>query len=152
VVIGHSSGTFVAHQLIYLLANGYDEENLIRGKMDYFCLDGGNLNLTKVDALATLRNLVFVYANDTITNTLSPNHRTMIHLASHYAATGISQLFEVNSDGSGCDAGAVWCVHTSLINLVPWDPTNAAAFLDYAYFAPPPHGLTTAYLRALDDQ
>jgi len=79
----------------------------------------------------------------------------MIKLADRFSNISKVGLIEYDASGSECvkpnHKETSWCVHISLINLVPWDHHTAEAWLDYVYFAPSPHGLTTAYLDVLTD-
>jgi hypothetical protein len=45
-----------------------------------------------------------------------------------------SHFFTVDADGSGCDVGAGWCLHDTLITNHPHDPTNYDLALDYTDF------------------
>jgi hypothetical protein len=43
--------------------------------------------------------------------------------------------FELDAGGSGCNAGATWCVHATLITTRPHAPSNASTHADYSDFA-----------------
>jgi hypothetical protein len=130
LVAGHSSGSFVAHELLAQLADGMDPGGVTKGRVDYFDLDGGESGLTPA-SVARLRHAYFVAAQDGATS--SPNLATMQSLGATYAAAGGYRLYDAAA--SGCNAGATWCVHVTLITTRPHDPSNASAALDYSDFA-----------------
>jgi hypothetical protein len=138
LVAAHSSGSYVAHELLEQLATGADPSNVTDGKLVYFDLDGGG-GLTQA-AIDRLRNLYFVSSHDG--TTLSPNYSGMSSLGSTYASKG--GFYDNDADAAGCDPGATWCVHMTLINTKPHDPTAANTALDYTDFASRP--VCTSYI------
>jgi hypothetical protein len=78
-----------------------------------------------------LRKLYFVGAHDGAT--LSPNHDAMVSLGAAHAAMG--GFMDYDAGGSGCNAGATWCVHISLVNTKPHDHATGDPVLDYSDFA-----------------
>jgi hypothetical protein len=137
---GHSSGSFVAHELLEQLAAGADPANVTNGKVVYFDLDGGG-GITQA-AIDRLRNAYFVGSHDGTTT--SPNHADMMSLGSMFAAKG--GFYDNDASTSGCDAGAEWCVHVTLINTKPHDPTTADPIADYSDFVSRP--VCTSYIEA----
>jgi hypothetical protein len=129
---GHSSGSFVAHELLGQLAGGLDPKGVTAGRVVYFDLDGGGTGLT-TQSVDRLRNAYFVGSHDGKTNTDSPNLGDMQSLGATYASAG--GYWQNDASGSGCNAGAQWCVHVTLITTRPHDPTNASPQLDYSDFA-----------------
>ena len=130
LAVGHSSGSFVAHEILGQLAGGADPGNVTDKKVVYFDLDGGQSGLTAA-SVARLRKAYFVSSHDGATS--SPNAGTMQSLGSEYAAAG--GYLQNDASASGCNAGATWCVHVTLVTTKPHDPANASAILDYSDFA-----------------
>jgi hypothetical protein len=128
----HSSGSFVAHELLQQLAGGLDPQGLTAGKVVYFDLDGGSSGLS-APIVARLHSAYFIGARDGATGTDSPNHAVMVNAGATYAAAG--GFWELDASGSGCDAGATWCVHMTLVTTQPHDPTKADGIADYSDFA-----------------
>lgn len=130
-VVGHSSGTFVAHELLGQLAGELDPGAVTAGRIDYVNLDGGSAGLTGpiVDHLASAW---FVAAADPATFTWSPNQPTMASLGATYAAAG--GYLEVEAAPGVCTAGAVWCLHMVPITTRPHSAAAASVPLDYESF------------------
>lgn len=138
-VAGHSSGSFVAHELlgdVYL--DGF------ASKLTYFDLDGGSSGLSQ-DIVSHLAHAYFVGSHMSTTGTYSANAGTMQSLGATYAAAG--GYYENDANASGCNAGAVWCLHVTLIITKPHDPSNADATQDYSDFVARP--VTRAWFDAL---
>jgi hypothetical protein len=130
LVVGHSSGSFVAHELLGRLAGGLDPRGVTEGRVVYFNLDGGASGL-RTEAVVRLRHAYFVGARDGKTGTNSPRLATMRDLGAAYAFAG--GYWQNEAADSGCHEGAQWCVHDSLITTKPHG-TNASAQLDYSEF------------------
>ena len=143
LAVAHSSGSFVAHELLGQLAGGLDPQGVTAGKVVYFDLDGGTNGLS-APIVARLSRAYFVGARDGATGTDSPNHGVMVGAGATYAAAG--GFFEIDASASGCDAGASWCVHMTPITTWPHDPAKASAAADYGDFAG--RSVATAYLDA----
>jgi hypothetical protein len=131
LVAGHSSGSFVAHELLARLAGGMDPQGVTAGRVVYFNLDGGASGLTP-GAVGRLRHAYFVAAHDGATGTDSPRAATMRSLGATYASAG--GYWQNDASDSGCHEGAQWCVHDALITTRPHAPNNASAHLDYSDF------------------
>jgi hypothetical protein len=131
LVAGHSSGSFVAHELLGRLAGGVDAQGLTAGRVVYFDLDGGASGLT-AGSVARLRHAYFVGAHDGKTGTDSPRLTTMRSLGETFASAG--GYWQDDASDSNCHEGAQWCVHDTLITTRPHAPTNASAQLDYSDF------------------
>lgn len=143
-IAAHSSGTFVAHELLGQLATDRDPGGITAGRVDYFNLDGGSLYLTPA-AVDRLRSAHFVAAFDPAIGTYSPNQVTMASLGASYASKG--GYLELDASGSGCVLGAIWCLHMTPILTVPHDPAAASNDLDYSDFAG--RAVTTSYLDTI---
>jgi hypothetical protein len=129
LVVAHSSGTFVADELPQQLGSGDDPSGITNGRIVYFCLDGGQK--TVIDAgLHRLRKAYYVGADDN--GTLSPNHAVMQSLGTTYASLG--GTFDYDAASSGCNAGAVWCVHSTPIITKPYNPNSGDPVNDYLDF------------------
>jgi len=140
LVVAHSSGGFVADELLDQLASGLDPDGVTANKIVLFDLDGGN-ELSQA-AIDRLRNAYYVGSRDG--TTLSPNYDVMTSVGAELAAKG--GFFENDASQSGCDVGADWCVHITLINTKPHDPTTMEVDLDYSDFVGRP--VCTSYIDA----
>ena len=78
-------------------------------------------------------------------STLSPNHADMQSLGSMWSSLG--GFVDNDASQSGCSAGAEWCVHVTLINTKPHDPSTADPLKDYSDFQSRP--VCTSYLAGL---
>jgi len=146
LVAAHSSGSFVAHELLNQLANGRDPGNVTQGKVIYFNLDGGSQGGAATTGLSStvvgrLKKAYFV--SPMANGTDGFNTATMQSLGATYAGSG--GYFTVDSSASGCGAGNHDCVHISLITTKPHNPAGPAdPTADYADYAG--RSVTTAYL------
>lgn len=131
LVAGHSSGSFVAHELLAELAGGLDPEGVTAGRVVYFDLDGGGSGLTR-QSVDRLRKAYFVGSRDAETNTGSRHRSEMESLGATYASAG--GYWENDASGSGCKAGSERCVHVTLVTTKPHDPAAARTQLDYSDF------------------
>ncbi|MCW5801589.1 MAG: hypothetical protein KIT31_04325 [Deltaproteobacteria bacterium] len=141
-VVAHSSGSFVAHELLSQLRNTGRRDVLAR--IGYANLDGGGSGLDG-DIARSLANLAFVYARDpSLSSGLSRNSGAARSLASTYPT---SQLVEVRVPDTGCANGAGWCLHDVVITHKPHNKNTFDLARDYTDFAGRP--VTTEYLSAL---
>ena len=140
-VAGHSSGSFVAHELLDQLASGADPNGVTKDMVVYFDLDGGG-GFTQA-AIDRVKKAFFVGSHDGAT--LSPNHADMSYLGGLYASKG--GFWDNDASQSGCNAGAEWCVHVTLINTKPHDPSNADPVNDYSDFSGRP--VCTSYVALM---
>jgi hypothetical protein len=123
VVIAHSSGGFVADELFTFV------DASVMAKMTYFNLDGGSWALT--DAMVgTMRGVYFCSAHDAKAGN-SENTSSDETLHADFAG---SHYFVVDADGSGCNVGAGWCLHDTLVIDRPHDPATFDLALDYTDF------------------
>ena len=130
LVAGHSSGSFVAHELLAQLAAGRDPQGVTTGRVVYFDLDGGVSGLT-AQSVGRLRKAYFVGSRDGATGTDSLHLSLMRSLAATYAPIG--GYWENDASDSGCRPRAA-CVHATLVTRRPHDPTSASPRLDYSDF------------------
>jgi hypothetical protein len=123
IVIAHSSGGFVADELFTFA------DASVLAKIAYFNLDGGSWALTD-ELVGSMRGVYFCNAHDAVAgdseNTSSDESLHAMFAASHF--------FTVDADGSGCDVGAGWCLHDTLVINHPHDPTTFDLALDYTDF------------------
>jgi hypothetical protein len=142
-VVAHSSGSYVAHELLSQLdaiAN-----TAVLGRIGYADLDGGGSGLT-TDIVDSLRAITFVYAHDpTLASGYSENNATARALAADYASHATA--FEVVVPATGCESGAGWCLHDVLITHRPHDHTTFDLADDYTDFTDRP--VTIEYLDSL---
>jgi len=142
-VIAHSSGSYVAHELLTQMHAATDVAHLSR--ISYANLDGGGTGLT-TPIVASLSRIAFVYACDPLLPSgLSQNSGAMRALGTTYAAYG--DAFEVTVPGTGCASGAGWCLHDVLVTHRPHNPRNYDIARDYTDFVNRP--VTTEYLDLL---
>lgn len=144
IIAAHSSGSFVAHELLAELEGMGERGIALLGRTVYFDLDGGESGLTPA-IVGHLRRAYFVYADDSTTGTRSANAATMIGLGTRYAAKG--GVLEVNAGRSGCRAGAKWCLHDALVTERPHNPETFDLEKDYQGFLPD-RPAAVAYLAA----
>lgn len=131
LVAGHSSGSYVAHELLGQLAGGGDPGDLTKGKVVYFDLDGatGGLDSTVV---ARLRKAYFVGSFDANIVTYSPNDVTMRSAGTSWSNAA---YYTLTATGSGCITTAIWCVHMTVVTTKPHNPSAADVINDYDDFA-----------------
>lgn len=128
LVAAHSSGAFVAHELLgQLYTRGLDPTRRTAGRLSYWDLDGGGAGLN-ASLVGQLHHAWFVWA--TANGVESPNAGTMRALGRAYPAAG--GALRIDADASGCRA--LWCVHMALINDRPHNATAASLMADYASF------------------
>lgn len=144
VVAAHSSGSFVAHELLAELDAMGPRGSALLGRIVYYDLDGGESGLTP-GIVDQLRRAYFVYAEDSTTGTRSANAATMLSLGTRYAAKG--GVLAVNASRSGCKAGAKWCLHDALVTERPHNPETFDLERDYQGFLPD-RPAAVAYLAA----
>lgn len=138
--VAHSSGSYVAHELLEQLDRNGDRETMAR--LHYANLDGGGVGLTAT-IVGELAGTAFVYANDpTLARGRSQNNATAISLATTYRDH--ASLFEVSVPDTGCNSGAGWCLHDVVITHRPHLPTSYDLANDYTDFVDRP--VTTEYL------
>lgn len=123
IVAAHSSGAFVADELITEVSPE------VRSKIVYFALDGGTHALND-SLVAQMKGVYFVNAKDA---SKGESHNASSMRSLHSAFHG-SHLFTVNANGSGCNSGAAWCLHDTLITTRPHNPNMFDLADDYQQF------------------
>jgi hypothetical protein len=142
-VVAHSSGSYVAHELLDQYENA--GSTAILNRIGYANLDGGGTGLDDT-IVADLRAMTFTYAHDpTLSDGYSENYQTGIALGEDYAPKATT--FEVTVPDTGCDDGAGWCMHDVLITHRPHDPQTFDLADDYTDFVGRPP--TIEYLATL---
>lgn len=142
-VVAHSSGSFVAHELLQQLHAAGHTDTLAR--IAYANLDGGGSGLSQAIA-GELGALELVYAKDpTLARGLSQNSSTAIALGVAYASHATT--FAVTIPDTGCASGAGWCLHDVVITHRPHNPNMFDVARDYSDFEGRP--VTTEYLEPL---
>ena len=128
-IVAHSSGTYVAHELLdQLYAAG---QTSVLARISYWNLDGGGSGLTD-EIVASLHGITFTYAHDpTLSSGYSENNSTARALAEEYGTTP----FEVTVSHTGCNNGAGWCLHDVLITHRPHNASTYDLADDYTDFA-----------------
>jgi len=142
-IVAHSSGSFVAHELLQqLYARG---NTAVLARIAYANLDGGSSGLD-ANIVAALDKITFAYAQDpTLSSGLSQNASSAVAMGMTYAMYGSS--FKVVVPSTGCANGAGWCLHDVLVTHRPHDPSSYNLALDYTDFTNRP--VTTEYLARL---
>lgn len=136
-VVAHSSGSYVAHELLAQLASAGTTNVL--GRIHYANLDGGGSGLTS-SIVSSLADIEFVYARDpSLASGLSKNSGTAMVLGMTYG-----RVFEVRVPNSGCASGAGWCLHDVVITHRPHNAQTFDLARDYTDFTGRP--VTTEYL------
>ncbi len=149
VVIAHSSGTYVATELLQQISREVTGELPAGtlGKVTLFNLDGGGLDASLVKEM---NHTYFVWACDSKIGRCSHNAGGMQSLASEFASEGGG--IKVNAVGSGCSAsaaGGLWCMHDTLINTKPHNPVMYNLLDDYTDFSAHGGSVVTSYLDVL---
>ncbi|HEY6462304.1 MAG TPA: hypothetical protein VIY73_19185, partial [Polyangiaceae bacterium] len=139
-IAAHSSGGFVADELFTFA------DAAVMAKVTYFNLDGGSWSLTDA-MIADMRGVYFCNAHDSVAGD-SENTSSDEQLHADFPA---SHFFTVDADGSGCDVGAGWCLHDTLVTSRPHDPTTFDLDLDYTDFTGGRHVVTSYVDQAVAD-
>lgn len=142
-VVAHSSGSYVAHELLGQLYRAGKLDVLAR--ITYACLEGGGGGLDP-DIVDSLYAITFVYARDpSLPHGDSENAGAEQALGAEYAPHATT--YEVVVPDTGCDDGAGWCMHDVVVTHRPHHSWSYDLADDYTDFAGRP--VTTEYLDAL---
>jgi hypothetical protein len=123
VVVAHSSGGFVADELFTFASDA------VLAKVAYFNLDGGSYAMNSA-MVAKMKGVYICDAHDPVAG----NSENTSSDESLHADLAGSHLFTVDASGSGCNVGAGWCLHDTLIINHPHNPANYDLALDYTDF------------------
>jgi hypothetical protein len=140
-VVAHSSGSYVAHEMLEQLQAANNTAVLAR--IAYADLDGGGSGLS-TEIVDRLARVAFVYAHDPGAG-FSENNATARALADEYAPHATA--FEVTVAQTGCHSGAGWCLHDVLVTHRPHNPDHYDLAHDYTDFVNRP--VTDEYFDAL---
>jgi hypothetical protein len=142
-VVAHSSGSYVAHELLSQLHRV--NNTAVLGRIGYADLDGGGSGLTST-IVGQLRKMTFVYAHDpTLSDGYSENSSSAEALGEEYAPKATT--FQVRVSETGCDDGAGWCLHDVVITHRPHHSWSFDLADDYTDFVHRP--CTTEYIDTL---
>jgi len=122
-IVAHSSGAFVADELFT------EASAQVLSKIVYFDLDGGSWALDDT-LVGEMAGVYFCNAHDSVAGE-SANYSSIVSLHADFPA---SHYYTVNSTGSGCNVGAQWCLHDTLITTRPHNPATFDLDLDYVEF------------------
>lgn len=152
IIIAHSSGVFPVHQMFDLLYSGgkegmalskkgvksanYDSRGITKNRISYIMLDG-ELGIPKgyaltADMVKHLKRVYSVYAIDDKTGTRSGLYHEAIKVKQRYP--DMTTDYIVRSQNSGCNKGAKWCVHQTVITTKPHNPAGYDLERDYQFF------------------
>lgn len=140
VVVAHSSGGFVADELFTFASND------VMAKITYFNLDGGSWSMNSA-MVAKMRGVTICDAHDPVAGN---SENTSSDETLHASLEG-SHLYTVDATGSGCNVGAGWCLHDTLIIDKPHDPATYDLALDYTDFTSGRHVVTSYLDQAVID-
>lgn len=131
-IAGHSSGAWVACELMQqLFEGGLDPMGLTSGRTVYYDMDGVQ-SCVDDTMVAHLRHVHFMSAHtDVGGGGWSINATYMMQGAMRVGSGGFHMY---DASGSGCQASAGLCLHVSLINTHPNDPSTGLP-TDYADYS-----------------
>lgn len=150
--IVHSSGVFPAHQMFDLIYTGsvdsnrvggkkkpvanYDSLGVTKEKIVYIILDGElgrphGYTLTR-GMVDNLKKMISVFAIDAVTGTHSGMYKEAIKIKKTFPDK--TEDYLLKSKNSGCNKGASWCVHETVITTVPHNPAMYDLKNDYQFF------------------
>jgi hypothetical protein len=143
LLLGHSSGSYVAHEILRQLEGTRDPMEKTKGKLVYFNLDGGKDGFNAAVA-SYVKRAYFVSPRDATKGTSGFNDNLMQDLANAFPNVG--GLLPFDASQAGCNQGATGCIHNSLVVTKPHDAAKARPDIDYEDFVNRP--VTTAYIGA----
>lgn len=145
IVIAHSSGAFVANELMNQLVDGRDANGAVKEKIVYFNLDGAG-----GPPLKALRNLAGAWAVSVRdkNGVRSMNAGTADVNAANYANAGKGGLHVLEAADSVCSPGARWCLHMVCSNERPHNKAGLDVARDYTDFVDRP--VQVGFLAELD--
>ncbi len=144
IIVAHSSGSYVAHELLQQLYESGKDQGQTAGKIIYYNLDGGATGLRQ-NIVNQLAAMYCVYVDGRLGR--SANALEMEQLAQLYAPK--AKVVRIEGNLSGCNSGARWCLHDVLINQKPYNPSTFNLFRDYSLLNEN-HPVTVDYLDNLE--
>jgi len=141
LVLGHSSGSYVAHEFLGQVASKYDPDGKMDKRIAYFNLDGTDSRFT-IQMAGKVNSTYWVSPKDVTKNTEGLNADDMAEGANGYPDLG--SLITHDASQAGCNAGARACVNSTLVTSKPHDPAKATP-TDYDDFSGG-RTVTTKYL------
>lgn len=145
LVIAHSSGAFVANELMNQLADGRDVHGAVKEKIVYFNLDGAGGPPQK--ALKNLAGAWAVSVRDQ-SGVRSMNAGTADVNAANYSNAGKGGLHVLATVEHACSPGARWCLHMVCANQRPHNKGGLDVARDYTDFVDRP--VQVGFLSELD--
>lgn len=137
IIIAHSSGSFVAHDLLNMMygTNGIAKDSFYVNKAYYFNLDGGIGSTDcgiEIDTSAVnyINKIYAVAVYDSSSNSYSANYEAMKKLANMFNEK--SELIIIKTNDSGCKDK--WCLHDVVIIDKPHNPEKYDLEKDYQIF------------------
>lgn len=131
LVVAHSSGAFVAHELLAQLADGRDGEGVTKKKITYFNLDGASGPAPA--ARSWLASAHAVSVRDAA-GARSSNAGVAVNNGATYAREGLGGHRELIAAAGVCNAGAKWCLHMVCTNEKPHNKGGLDVARDYTDF------------------
>jgi hypothetical protein len=130
-IAGHSSGGWVACELLQQLYDqGLDPMGATAHRTVYYDLDGVESCLD-TNIVSHLRDVYFVSAHTTVGGGGSSINAMYMMMGAMIFAPGHFELYDASN--SGCEPSAGLCLHVSLINTKPHDPSTGTPS-DYGDF------------------
>lgn len=145
LVIAHSSGAFVANELMSQLADGRDVNGAVKEKIVYFNLDGAGGPPNQ--ALANLAGAWAVSVRDK-SGVRSMNAGTADVNAARYEQANKGGLHVLDAAEGACAVGARWCLHMVCANERPHNKSGLDVARDYTDFVGRP--VQVGFLSKLD--
>ena len=135
LMLGHSSGSYVAHELLNQVSGGgRDPDGKLNDRLVYFNLDGGYAGFNATTA-AKVRRTYFVIPRDGTRNLDGFNPGDMRLGARNHP--GVGGVLDFDASGAGCMAGNArnGCIHNALLISQPHNPRGATPAKDYDDFS-----------------
>ena len=145
IVIAHSSGAFVAHELLEQLADGRDQDDHVKGKVAYFNLDGASG--PSRPARARLGSAWAVSVKDAANGGTSTNAGVASSNGATYQSENLGGHHVVTAASGVCNRGANWCLHMVCANERPHNKGGLDVADDYTDFDG--HPVQVDYLSVL---
>jgi hypothetical protein len=145
IVIAHSSGAFVAHEMLEQLADGRDGDDNAKGKVAYFNLDGASGPSRA--ARARLGGAWAVSVKDASGSGTSTNAGVASSNGATYKSENLGGHHVLTAASGVCNRGANWCLHMVCANERPYNKGGLDVADDYTDFDG--HPVQVEYLSVL---